>query len=203
MRWPNRNERIAFLKKKKDELKGLEYSLDLLTDQDIEYLADVTAGTSLSELTNVLNVASGRAAELNEKITRDLIITCFEEYVYGEKRDYSPEHVWITAIHEAGHAFMGFFCDNFEPGRFTPEYATIISRGGYLGLVRHKSDETRVGYSKDELIKLIRIKLAGRAAEMVFAKGNEALAQALCDRSKLDTGEMRIILDDDVNRAKR
>jgi ATP-dependent Zn protease len=43
------------------------------------------------------------------------------------------------------------------------------------------------------------------AKEIINANKNkvEALAQALCDRSKLDTGEMRIILDDDVNRAKR
>ena len=68
---------------------------------------------------------------------------------------------------------MGFFCDGLKIGRFTPEYATIIARGGYLGLVRQRYDETRTGYSKEELIKLLRIKLAGRAAEIVFAAGTD------------------------------
>ncbi len=271
MKWPDRKERIAFMQKRKKELAGLQYGLDCLTDKDIEYFADVSAGTSLSEISNVLSVAAGRAAELEVKITKDLLITCFEEFVYGEKKDYALEHIRITAVHEAGHAFMGFYCDNFTSGRFTPEYATIISRGSYLGLVRQKRNEMRTGYSKDELIMLIRIKLAGRAAEMVFATENggglttgasndlehatdiaaeilsdfgmeegflatlpmetmmnsalaqeyysklngilqreldetiriitenkdqvQALADALCDRSKLDTEEMREIID--------
>ena len=37
-------------------------------------------------------------------------------------------------------------------------------------MVRQKSDEDYSGYSKDELLALIRIKLAGRAAALVFAK---------------------------------
>ena len=68
---------------------------------------------------------------------------------------------------------MGFYCDEGANSRFLPEYATIIARGGYLGMVRQKSDETRVGYSKNELLKLIRIKLAGRAAEIVFSENRE------------------------------
>ena len=173
MKWPDRKERIAFLKNRKDKFKGNQYSLDCLTDKDIEYFADVTAGRSLSEMSNVLNLAIGRAAELETPLTKEILITCFEEYRYGDKREYSPDHMRVTALHEAGHAFMGFYCDDFKKGRFTPEFATIISRGGYLGMVNLKRDEMMVGYTKDELIKHIRIALAGRASEMVFAGKKE------------------------------
>ncbi len=96
--------------------------------------------------------------------------------MYSEVHNYSREHLKITAIHEAGHAFLGFVCDAGKDSRFMPEYATIISRGGYVGMVRRKIDDTLTGYSKSELLQLMRIMLAGRAAEMVFAKsGDEGL----------------------------
>ncbi|MBR1855012.1 MAG: AAA family ATPase [Lachnospiraceae bacterium] len=172
MKWPDRKERIAFLEMKKEEQKHRQYNFNLLSQEDIRDFADLTAGYSLSEIQNVLELAIGRAAERDEKITIDLLTTCFEEFVYGEEHNYAKEQIRNTAIHEAGHAFMGFYCDGETGGRFVPEYATIISRGGFLGMVRQKNDESRTGYSKRELLKLIRIKLAGRAAEIVFA--NEA-----------------------------
>ena len=173
MKWPDRKDRIKFMEIKKEELKDRQYNFNLLTDADIEDFADLTAGTSLSEIQNVLELAIGRAAERDEKLMLDLLTTCFEEFVYGEERKYAKEQIRNTAIHEAGHAFMGFYCDEGAGSRFAPEYATIIARGGYLGMVRQKTDESRAGYSKNELLKLIRIKLAGRAAEIVFADKEE------------------------------
>ena len=170
MKWPTRDERVAFLKMKQELLKDKQFNLNLLTEEDMLDFADLSAGKSLSDIANVLELAIGRAAERGENLTADLLTTCFEESVYGEEHKYAKDHIYATAIHEAGHAFLGFACDDFKPGRFTPEYATIIARGGYLGLVRQRSDETRTGYSKEELLKLIRIKLAGRAAETVFAE---------------------------------
>ena len=168
MKWPKREERIEFVRKEQESLKDKQFNLNALSLEDIKDFADVSAGRSLAEIKNVIELAVGRAAENGTEVTLDMMIICFEETVYGEEHKYSKEHIRATAIHEAGHAFMGFYCDGFKTGRFAPEYATIIARGGYLGLVRHKDDETRTGYSKDELLKLVRIKLAGRAAEMVF-----------------------------------
>ena len=40
-------------------------------------------------------------------------------------------------------------------------------------MVRQQNDESHSGYSKSELLKLIRIKLAGRAAELEFAENED------------------------------
>ena len=173
MKWPTRDERVEFLKLKKNTLKDKQFNLNHLTEKDMLDFADLSAGKSLSDISNVIELAVGRAAERGIPVTLELLTTCFEESIYGEEHKYAKEHIYTTAVHEAGHAFMGFVCDDFKTGRFTPEYATIIARGGYLGLVRQRIDETRSGFSKEELLKLVRIKLAGRAAEIVFAKDAE------------------------------
>ncbi|MCR5280065.1 MAG: AAA family ATPase [Lachnospiraceae bacterium] len=173
MKWPTKAERKEFLAREQKKLSGNDYHLNNLTKDDMESFADLTAGRSLAELGNILNLAIGRAAENDEQVTLSLLVTCFEETLYGEVHNYSPEHLKITAIHEAGHAFLGFVCDAGKNSRFMPEYATIISRGGYVGMVRRKIDDTLTGYSKSELLQLIRIMLAGRAAEMVFAKSED------------------------------
>lgn len=170
MKWPTRDERVAFLKMKQSLLKEKQFNLNALTESDMLDFADLSAGKSLSDIENVIELAVGLAAERGIEVNADLLISCFEESVYGEEKKYAKDHIYTTALHEAGHAFMGFVCDDFIPGRFTPEYATIIARGGYLGLVRQRIDETATGYSKEELLKLIRIKLAGRAAEIIFAE---------------------------------
>ncbi len=168
MKMPSRKDRVAFMEQRKSDLHGRTYNLDGLTSRDIGSFADLTAGNSLAEMENVLILGISRAAENGEPVTIELLTTCFEETIYGEAKKYSPDHIMTTALHEAGHAFLGFECNDGKSNRFIPEYATIIARGGYLGLVRQKVDETLAGYSKQELIKLMRIKLAGRASEIVF-----------------------------------
>ena len=168
MKMPSRKDRVAFMEQRKFDLHGRTYNLDGLAARDIGSFADLTAGNSLAEMENVLILGISRAAENGESVTLELLTTCFEETIYGEAKKYSPDHIRTTALHEAGHAFIGFECNDGKSNRFIPEYATIIARGGYLGLVRQKVDETLAGYSKQELIKLMRIKLAGRASEIVF-----------------------------------
>ena len=170
MKWPTKAERKEFLTREQKRLSENDYHLNNLTKDDIESFADMAVGRSIADLVNILNLAIGRAAENDEQVTLSLLVTCYEETLYGEIHYYNREHLKITAIHEAGHAFVGFVCDAGKNSRFMPEYATIISRGGYVGMVRRKIDETLTGYSKSELLQLIRITLAGRAAEMVFAK---------------------------------
>ena len=173
MKMPSRRNRIAFVEQKKKDLHGKTYNLDTFTSKDIASFADLTAGKSLAEMENVFIMAIGRAAENGVPVTIDLLTSCFEETIYGEEKKYSPDHLRTTALHEAGHAFVGFECNDGKSNRFIPEYATIIARGGYLGLVRQKIDERLSGYSKQELIKLMRINLAGRASEIVFATEEE------------------------------
>ena len=166
---PGKKERIEFINIMKSDHAGREFNLNNLTEQDIEGIANGTVGITLAEISNVINIAISRAAEKGENITKQDLMECFEEFVYGEKDEFSPDFIWKTAVHEAGHAFMAFYCNNFNKGHFTPEYATIIARGGYLGLVSLATDESAPGnHTRDDLRNRIRVALAGRATEIVF-----------------------------------
>ncbi len=174
MKYPTREERIKFMKRQQASLKGKAYNLDSLKDKDLKSFADLTVGRSLAEMENVLSLAIGRAADNDGNVTIALLTTCFEESIYGEEHKYSQEHIRITALHEAGHAYVGFVCDAGKKSFLMPEYATIISRGGYLGMVQRKDDEELTGYSRQDLLNLIRVSLAGRASEMVFASDKDS-----------------------------
>ncbi len=170
MRIPGRQDRIEWLHQVKKEQHGKSCNLDALSENDIEKLANLTVGRTLAVLENVMALAINRAAESGQAVTYSIVVTCLDETLYGEERKYNEDHLLVTAHHEAAHAFMGFYFNNGKDNRFIPEYASIVARGGFLGVVQPKIDETLTGYSRDELLKLIDITLAGRAAEMVLAK---------------------------------
>nr|MCR4806091.1 hypothetical protein [Lachnospiraceae bacterium] len=124
-----------------------------------------TAGHSIAEIENALTIAIGRAAEKETNLTLEMLKGCFDEMIYGEVKKVSKDHLRMTALHEAGHAYVSFISGE----RFTPESATIIARGGFLGMVKQIEDEEAKGYTREELLARIRILLAGRAAEMEFS----------------------------------
>ncbi len=88
------------------------FDLNAVTDDDVKDFANLAAGHSLAEIENILTLAINRAVETNTIVTIDVLNECFEETVYGEERQYSKDHLLKTARHEAGHAFMGFICDD-------------------------------------------------------------------------------------------
>lgn len=89
------------------------------------------------------------------------------------------------------HSFMGSDCCEDGTDRFIPNYATIISRGGYLGLTAQNPGEDYSGFSKREFHKLIRVKLAGRAVELMYHEEkakNEGLAPTVAEAKALEYG---------------
>ena len=69
----------------------------------------------------------------------------------------------ILAYHEAGHALMSHLMG--EVGHL--QKVTIVSRGKALGYTLHLPNEDRYLETKEELIDMLKIALAGRAAEQV------------------------------------
>jgi cell division protease FtsH len=69
----------------------------------------------------------------------------------------------ILAYHEAGHALTSYLMGAAAP----VQKVTIVSRGNALGYTLHLSEEDRYMETKEELIDLMKIALAGRAAEQV------------------------------------
>lgn len=161
---PGFNDRVSFLKKKIDQMskEKLAYDLSGLTDADIVKFARVMSGSSLAEMENVINYTMSQAVMKHHEVDYGFLYECFEEYYYGPENDKSSddtEELKQTAYHEAGHALIGFLAGK----RLFPDYATVISRGGFGGYV----DFNFVPKNKEEFLSYIRIFLAGRAAEVV------------------------------------
>jgi len=168
---PNREERMEYLLLNQKKNAKKNYSLRLLTEDELNEVARLTAGHSIAEIQNAISLAINRAAENETDVTKDLLVEVFEEMVYGEKLNIAEKHLMTTALHEAGHALL-----SFEAGeRFYPEYATLVARGNYLGMVKCIDDETHQTFSKEDYLRRIRVSLAGRAAEIVFNGEEEGL----------------------------
>ncbi|MBR1393699.1 MAG: AAA family ATPase [Ruminococcus sp.] len=169
---PTQEERARYVKLWQEKLGELPYSLNSLSEEDINEFARLTTGRSLANIENSLELARSRAAEEDTEVTLKMLINSFEDLHYGEKLIVDEDYLRSTAIHEAGHAFMGFH----EGERFYPEYATIVARANFLGLVMQRSDDTARDRSLADVLSDIRISLAGRAAELVFTgeSGNTA-----------------------------
>jgi cell division protease FtsH len=69
----------------------------------------------------------------------------------------------ILAYHEGGHALMSHLMGEVMP----VQKATIVARGQALGYTLNLPEEDRYLDTKEELIDIMKICLAGRAAEQV------------------------------------
>lgn len=74
--------------------------------------------------------------------------------------DEQKEH---TAYHEAGHAIVGLNLEKCDP----VYKATIIPRGGALGMVVSLPEIERLNWHKDECKQKIAMTMAGKAAEIL------------------------------------
>lgn len=149
-----RKEYIMMLLKKK--------RIDTVSEATAQSIAERTTGQSLAILQNVFDLAQRNATKQNRVMEDGDLLTALEDYVYGEKKDHSPEYYKSVAIHETGHAFISFISGD------KPSYITIESRGNFGGYMQHANSEDTTGYTREEILSKIRTALAGRAAEEVF-----------------------------------
>ena len=75
----------------------------------------------------------------------------------------TPEQKEKTAYHEAGHAIVGLSLPKCDP----VYKATIIPRGGALGMVVSLPEVDRLNFHKDEAKQKIAMTMAGKAAEII------------------------------------
>jgi cell division protease FtsH len=69
----------------------------------------------------------------------------------------------ILAYHEGGHALMSHLVGEPQP----VQKVTIVSRGRALGYTLNTPQEDRYLHTKEELLDLMKVLLAGRAAEQI------------------------------------
>ena len=128
-----------------------------------QIIADMSGGYSPVRIEHLLDEAliislrNGRRAMTLPDVIEAQLIT---EVGLSHEVGYHPDERRRVAIHEAGHALTAALA-----GRDI-HIASILRRGGALGLVSHRDAEERHLRTPSDASSLITIALAGRAAEL-------------------------------------
>ncbi len=158
---PDSSEREAILKIHAKD-KCLDGSVDLHT------LALSTAGFTGADLSNLLNEAAILAARDNRPaLNMDDVEEAMMKVLAGpEKRSRVrlKKDLYLTAVHEAGHAVAMYRLPTHDPVR----QISIIPRGRALGLTWTQPDEESMHLTRNEMYEQIVGLLGGRVAEQLF-----------------------------------
>ncbi len=130
-------------------------------------LAGLTPGFSGADIANVCNEAAIVAARRKgESVTMDDFEKATDRIVGGleSNKIMSADEKSIVAHHEAGHAVAGWFLEHADP----LVKVTIIPRSnGALGYAQYLPKEVFLR-TQDQIMDIVKMALAGRAAEEVF-----------------------------------
>ncbi len=140
----------------------------LAPDVDARTLARGTPGMSGADLANLVNEAALMAARLGKRLVamaqfelaKDRVIMGTE----WKSLVMTPEEKKMTAYHEAGHALVRVF----EPASDPIHKATIIPRGGALGMVVSIPERDNYSYHRDKMYADLASVMGGRVAEEVI-----------------------------------
>ncbi len=156
------------------DIKGREKILNvharkvpLGPDVDLRIIARGTPGFSGADLANLVNEAALMAARVGRRfVTMEDFEQAKDKVMMGAERrsmvltDEQKEH---TAYHEAGHAIVGLTLPKCDP----VYKATIIPRGGALGMVVSLPEMDRLNWHKDQCEQQLAMTMAGKAAEVL------------------------------------
>ncbi len=148
-------------------------------DVDLEQVARQTSGLTGADLANICNEAAifaGRSRR--DRVMHEDFDGALERVVAGlqQRRVVTEKEKRILAYHEAGHALMSHLVGDAQP----VQKVTIISRGRALGYTLNTPQEDRYLHTKEELFDLLKVLLAGRAAEhVVFGRITNGAANDL------------------------
>ena len=136
-------------------------------DVDLRTIARGTPGFSGADLMNLVNEAALMAARVGRRfVTMEDFENAKDKVMMGAERRsmvLTPDQKEKTAYHEAGHAIVGLNLPKCDP----VYKATIIPRGGALGMVVSLPEMDRLNMHKDEGKQKIAMTMAGKAAEII------------------------------------
>jgi ATP-dependent metalloprotease FtsH len=154
---PDRSARLAFLQQAIGKLSKSQVS-----GETLEAIANQSVYMTIADLGRIVQEAGVMAALAGSTITDSILLEAFEKQRMGEALPCrNPEKLLRIARHEAGHTLVAW-----KSG--TPVHqVTIVGRGGAGGYMERKHDDDRDLQTKNDLLRDIRISMAGRAAELV------------------------------------
>jgi len=151
----------------------------LAGDVDLVVIARQTAGLTGADLANLCNEAAIFAGRSNAQYVRQVDFdAAMDRIVSGlqQRRVVSEKEKRILAYHEGGHAVMSHLVGDLFP----VQKATIVSRGQALGYTLNTPNEDRYMHTREEFVDLMKVFLAGRAAEeVVFGRITNGAANDL------------------------
>ncbi|MDP6191305.1 MAG: ATP-dependent zinc metalloprotease FtsH [Paracoccaceae bacterium] len=156
------------------DIKGREKILNvhakktpLGPDVDLRLIARGTPGFSGADLANLVNEAALMAARIGRSVITMIDFENAKDKVMmgAERRSMvmTEEEKTLTAYHEAGHAIVGLALPQCDP----VYKATIIPRGGALGMVVSLPEIDRLNWHKSECEEKLAMTMAGKAAEII------------------------------------
>ncbi|WP_044006366.1 ATP-dependent zinc metalloprotease FtsH [Jannaschia sp. CCS1] len=136
-------------------------------DVDLRIIARGTPGFSGADLANLVNEAALTAARVGRRFVAMLDFEYAKDKVMmgAERRSMvmTAAQKEMTAYHEAGHAVVGITLPKCDP----VYKATIIPRGGALGMVMSLPEMDRLNMFRDECHQRLAMTMAGKAAEVI------------------------------------
>ena len=156
------------------DIKGREKILNvharktpLGPDVDLRLIARGTPGFSGADLANLVNEAALMAARVGRSVVTMVDFENAKDKVMmgAERRSMvlTDDQKEKTAYHEAGHAVVGLSLPQCDP----VYKATIIPRGGALGMVVSLPEIDRLNWHKSECEEKLAMTMAGKAAEIL------------------------------------
>ncbi|MDO6731695.1 ATP-dependent zinc metalloprotease FtsH [Marinovum sp. 2_MG-2023] len=156
------------------DIKGREKILNvharkipLGPDSDMRIIARGTPGFSGADLANLVNEAALTAARIGRRfVTMQDFESAKDKVMMGAERRsmvLTEEQKEKTAYHEAGHAVVGLTLPKCDP----VYKATIIPRGGALGMVVSLPEIDRLNWHRSECEENLAMTMAGKAAEII------------------------------------
>ncbi|GAB4418845.1 MAG: ATP-dependent zinc metalloprotease FtsH [Thermodesulfovibrionales bacterium] len=134
---------------------------------NLEVIARGTPGFSGADLANLVNEAALLAARKSKStVEMSDFEAAKDKVLMGVERKsmiISESEKKNTAYHEAGHTLVA----KLTPGTDPIHKVSIIPRGRALGVTQQLPLDDRYTYSKDYLLKTLKVLLGGRAAEEI------------------------------------
>jgi cell division protease FtsH len=164
----------------------------LAPDVDLRIVARGTPGFSGADLANLANEAAIFAVRDNRDVLTAHDFDDARDRILLGRREGSnvllPEEKYAVAVHESGHAIVAALSDHADP----VAKVTILPSGQALGVTQQLPLIERHLYNEDYLNDALKVRLGGRAAELVeFGQGSTGAGNDLSTATDLATKMVR------------
>ena len=155
-------------------------------DVNLNVVARGTPGFSGADLANLANEAAIVAVRDNREVLSAGDFDAARDRILLGRREGSnvllPDEKHAVAIHESGHALVAALSEHADP----VAKVTILPAGQTLGVTEQLPVDERHLYGENYLTDSLKVRLGGRAAELVeFGQGSTGAANDLASATDL------------------